>query len=180
MTALNKLWGLGLNARTLCQLGADLGADVPFCVLTQNTRYGCALGEGTGTQLTPVKARFKKAMLLVKPPFGVSTKEVYQGIDDCFIEERPDTKGLIDALTGGDKEIVYANMINVLEAYTLEKYSEVKALKEAIQRETIAEKVLMTGSGPTLFALFSEMKQAKDACQKMREKGYEAYWAKTL
>ena len=180
LTALNRLWNLKLNTRQLCQIGADLGADVPFCVLIQNTRYGCALGTGTGTELAPIKSKFKKPILLVKPAFGVSTKEVYQGIDDCEIAARPDTEALISALKSSSETVIYDNMINVLECYTLIKYDEVKRLKEKIQKETDAEMVLMTGSGPTVFAMFSNMKQAKKACHKMREEGYEAYWAKTL
>ena len=180
LTALNRMWDLKLNTRELCSIAAPLGADVPFCVLIQNTRYGCALGEGTGTELTPIRTKFKKPILLVKPAFGVSTKEVYQGIDNCEITQRPDTENLIVALKKGQESDVYDNMGNVLECYTLNKYEEVKKLKELIQAETDAEKVMMTGSGPTVFAMFYDMKQAKEACYKMRGKGYEAYWAKTL
>lgn len=180
ITALNKLWKLGVGTRRLCQIGESLGADVPFCVLTQNSRYGCALGEDTGARLTVIKSRFKKHMILVKPAFGVSTKEVYRGIDECVLDKRPDTKALTEAIMCGDKDTVYANMINVLEDYTLNRYEEVLLLKEKLQKETDAEKVLMTGSGPTVFALFSDIRQAKRTCRDMRKQGYEAYWAKTL
>lgn len=180
LTALNRIWELKLNTRQLCSIAAPLGADVPFCVLIQNTRYGCALGSGTGTELTPIKNKFKKPIILVKPAFGVSTKEVYQGIDDCEITARPDTAAIMEALKKGQDSVVYDNMVNVLECYTLNKYDEVKRLKEKIQRETDAEMVLMTGSGPTVFAMFSNMQQAKEACYKMRGNGYEAYWARTL
>ena len=180
LTALNRLWNLRLSTPSLCKIGEELGADVPFCVLIQNTRYGCALGEGTGATLTTIKSRFGRALLLVKPPFGVSTKEVYQGIDNCTITQRPDTKSLVEALSSNNSQLVYENMVNVLEHYTLERYTEVAAIKEELQSSTTAEKVLMTGSGPTVFALFTNMKQAKQACYKMRGKGYEAYWARTL
>lgn len=180
LIALNRLWKLRLGTRTLCKLGEELGADVPFCVLTQNTRYGCALGTGTGAELTTIRTPFKKGLLLVKPAFGVSTKEVYQAIDDCAIEERPDTERLIDALKEGDDYVIYSNMINVLEAYTLNRYMEVKAIKEEVAKDRFAQKVLMTGSGPTVFALFEDVKKARKACLTMREKGYEAYWGKTL
>ena len=126
------------------------------------------------------QSKFKKAILLVKPAFGVSTKEVYQGIDDGDVVNRPNTEELIEALKQGNDSLIYKNMINVLECYTLNKYEEVQKIKEVIENETDAQMVLMTGSGPTVFAMFAEMRKAKDACQKMREKGYEAYWAKTL
>lgn len=180
LTAINRLWNIKLSTRDLCKLGAGLGADVPFCVLTQNSKYGCALGEGTGAELTTFKSKFRRAVMLVKPAFGVSTKEVYQGMDSCEIIERPDTEKLIGSLKRGNANTVYEQMINVLEVYTLNNYGEVRNIKEEIEKETAAEKVLMTGSGPTVFGLFSSIKEAKAACLYMRRKGYEAYWAKTL
>lgn len=179
LVALNRLWDLKLDTKELCNLGAELGADVPFCLLIQNTKYSCALCEGTGTELTPLKSRFKKAILLVKPSFGVSTKEVYQGIDNCIIEARPDTPKLVEAMTKHDDVVIYENMVNVLEEYTLEKYREVQTIKDKIVAETNAEKVLMTGSGPTVFALFGKLSDAQKACRAMRKEGYEAYWATT-
>ena len=179
LVALNRLWDLKLDTKALCELGAALGADVPFCLLIQNTKYDCALCEGTGTELTPLKSKFKKAVLLVKPSFGVSTKEVYQGIDDCVIEERPDTPALIEAMKNKNDAVIYDNMVNVLEEYTLNKYKEVQMIKDKIKAETNAEKVLMTGSGPTVFALFGKLSDAQKACKAMRNEGYEAYWATT-
>ena len=75
--------------------------------------------------------------------------------------------------------IDYDNFINVLEAYTLDHYPEVARLKD-IMNGTGAEKVLMSGSGPTVFAVYNDMKAAMSACDKLRDKGYEAYWTKTI
>lgn len=179
LVALNRLWDLNLDTKALCELGAELGADVPFCLLIQNTKYSAALCEGTGTELTPLKSRFKKAVLLVKPSFGVSTKEVYQGIDDCVIQDRPNTEELVEAMNSHNDEVIYKNMVNVLEEYTLKQYTEVQNIKDKIKSETNAEKVLMTGSGPTVFALFDKLSDAQEACRAMRKEGYEAYWATT-
>lgn len=180
MIALNRIWNLGLSTRKLCALSAELGADVPFCVLIQNTGYGCALCRGTGTELYPLRNRLKKAVLLVKPPFGVSTKEVYKGIDNCDITKRPDTQKIVTALKKGRQDILYESMANVLEEYTLSRYSEAEELKEKIARETAAEKVMMTGSGPTIFALFGDLTGARKACDQMRRAGHTAYWAKMI
>lgn len=145
MTALSRIWDTGLGAKELCAMGEELGADVPFCILTQNTGYGLALCTGTGASLTPLRSRFKRAVLLVKPHFGVSTREVYQNIDSCSIEKRPDTDMLVKALRNNSHRHIYSNMINVLEEYTLKHYPEVEKIKEMIEKETSAEKVLMTG-----------------------------------
>ena len=129
-----------------------LGADVPFCVLVQNTGFGCALCRGIGEELSPIKNKIKKAVLLVKPSFGVSTKEVYSAIDHCRILSRPDNQAIINALKQGDQQALYKNMANVLEDYTLLQYGDVKELKIKLMSETMAEAVMMTGSGPTVFA----------------------------
>lgn len=180
MTALKKLWNIRISTKELCDLGAELGADVPFCLLTQNTGYGCALCTGTGANLKPLRSRVKRGILLVKPYFGVSTKEVYQNIDRCEIKERPDTDALVRAIKNNSHKQLYSNMINVLEEYTLANYPEVEKIKEMIGEETSAEKVLMTGSGPTVFAVFSHVRSAQEACVHMRKRGYSAYWATTL
>ena len=180
LIALNRLWGLRLSTKKLCRLGANLGADVPFCVLVQNTGYGCALCKGRGEELTPLKNKVKKAVLLVKPSFGVSTREVYAGIDGCDVTKRPDDEQVVSALKTGRAAALYEAMANVLEDYTLNAYARVRELKDQMQELPGAEKVQMTGSGPTVFALFSRLADAQRACYSLREEGYSAYWAKMI
>ena len=180
LTALNRIWRTRLSTRALCRLGSSLGADVPFCILTQNSQYGCALGGGTGADLTVIKSRFRRSLVLVKPAFGVSTKEAYQGVDNCHIAKRPDTEVWMEALRRGDREQIYGQMINVLETYTLAAYTQVQDIKDRLSTETDAEKVLMTGSGPTVFAFYANAEKARAACALMRSAGLEAYWARTI
>lgn len=179
LIGLNRIWKLGLNTRQLCRLGEELGSDVPFCILTQNTRYRAALATGRGEHLQPLRKMMKKHIVLAKPPFGVSTKEVFRHIDAYEIPMHPDHRALIHGLAAGDDEEVYRNMINVLELYTLEHYEAVKKLKDTVRSRTSAEKVLMSGSGPTVFGVYSSMKEAKKACSILRDLRYEAYWAST-
>ena len=179
LIGLNRLWNLGLNTRQLCQLGELLGSDVPFCVLVQNTRYKAALATGRGEVLQPLKNGMKKHIVLAKPAFGVSTKEVFKCIDDYTITQHPDNRKLIHGLSSGKDKEVYDNMINVLELYTLDHYEPVKKLKQILEQAAGAEKVLMSGSGPTVFAVFSSEAEARSACMAMRSLRYEAYWANT-
>lgn len=180
LIGLNRLWNLGLSTRALCRLGELLGSDVPFCVLVQNTHYDASLAEGRGEILTPIKKPMKKHLVLAKPAFGVSTKEVYQGIDNYDIELRPDSQALIGGLKSKDYELVYRNMVNVLELYTLDNYEPVAKLKKLFEEKTAAEKVLMSGSGPTVFAVYDSEIAARKACEVMRNMRYEAYWANTV
>lgn len=179
LIGLNRLWNLGLNTRQLCKIGEELGSDVPFCILVQNSRYRAALATGRGEVLQPLKKGMKKHIVLAKPPFGVSTKEVFRCIDDCNIESHPDNQELLKGLAAEDDRLIYDNMINVLECYTLEKYDAVKKLKQQFSAKTGAQKVLMSGSGPTVFAIYPSEEEARKACQILRGMRYEAYWATT-
>lgn len=196
---LNVLWGgrrrylTGLDE--LLAAGSELGSDVPFCVagqargtpglpaaLRRNPRSGCcARATGTGTELKMIKA-LKSWVVIAKPGISVSTAEVYKGIDNCIISARPDNDILEQAIIAGDTAKAENQMINVLENYTLKAYPEVEKLKEKIRSQetgAVARKVLMSGSGPTVFALFDTLEQAKTSCENIRKSGYEAYWTKT-
>ena len=75
---------------------------------------------------------------------------------------------------------IYEQMVNVLENYTLAAYPQVQEIKDKLARETQAEKLLMTGSGPTVFAFYADTEKARAACALMRSAGLESYWARTL
>lgn len=190
--ALNQIWRLNLSLPQLCRIGAELGSDVPFCVMGQAgsnfdlprrirrhpLAVSCARAMGTGTDLTPLTG-IRKPVVIVKPAMGVSTREVYSGIDRCTIEARPDNELLIKGLEDRDYGLIYGQCINVLEAYTLEAYPQVAALKERMQQGGRAETVLMSGSGPTVFGIYNSISDAKAVCTALRRDGYEAYWTRT-
>ena len=173
---LNALLEMKLSLSELCEVGAELGSDVPFCILGQAKlnenlpneirqdplATAAARATGTGTTLSscpPLSA----GILLAKPEIGVSTKDAYLGIDRYFQEcktrglkiKRPDNDALVSALSNHDECAIKDNMINLLENYTLTAYPEVGELKELLKnRCPQSDKVLMSGSGPTVYALF--------------------------
>lgn len=190
---LNVIWRLRLGLSELCSLGAELGSDVPFCVMGQakcnpnlpkavrknKLAAACARAEGTGTDLVPLKG-IRRAVVIAKPRLGVSTKEVYQGIDECVIREHPDTDRMVSAIQDGKIEAVYEECINVLEEYTLNAYPKVLALKKKMQKMGSPRVVLMSGSGPTVFAIYDRMDDAIKYSNLLRERGYESYWTKCI
>lgn len=190
--ALNTIWRLGLGLDELCEMSKTLGSDIAFCLMGQaacnrNLPYkvrksknatSCARATGTGVDLIPLRG-IRKAVVLAKPALGVSTKEVYQGIDTCEISKHPDNEALIEGLAKDDYNLIYENCVNVLENYTLKTYPKVQELKSEIMATKKSELVLMSGSGPTVFALFDRMEAAKEVCHLLRKKGYESYWTKT-
>ena len=187
LLGLNALWGLDLPLSRLLEIGKELGSDVPFCMMGQAKANGlfkekmaasCGLATGTGTDVKPLKG-LDMYVILIKPQIGVSTKEVYEGIDKCKILKHPDNKAILEGLKNKDREKVFSSMANVLEEYTLKRYPVVKEIKDVLEKETDAKKVLMSGSGPTVFAIYDDREKAINSCYQMREKGYECYWART-
>ncbi len=180
LIGLNRLWGLGLNTKELCEVASELGSDVPFMVLVQNSRYTCALGTGRGEVLTPVSRDLDMCFLLAKPRFGVSTKEVYKGLDEAGEYEHPDREALIRALEEGDTDGAVRNMGNVLEAYTLKAYPEVDKLKKLIAETEGLRFTMMSGSGPTVIGFYEDLGDARKAAAKFRELGYESFYADNM
>lgn len=197
--ALNHIWGLGKTLSELLSVGAELGADVPFCMMGQakaNKVLGsamnddtlactCARASGTGTELEPLKGRLKANLVLAKPKISVSTPEVYKGMDEIEIKKRPDNDKLAELLEKGGSALsedsrFTDNMVNVLELYTLSKYDVVTELKKEMQEMMPDVKVLMSGSGPTVFAVMSSQKEAQTSCLRLKRKFNEVFWAWTM
>ncbi len=147
LKGLNKLWNLGLNQDRLAEIGAELGSDVPFCIYG-----GTALATGRGEILKPLPSPPACWVVLAKPRRGVSTADVYAQLRVDEIEEHPDHEALIRSLETKDFNLLTQNLVNVLEPITFSISPEVKKIKEQMQRFG-GQGVLMSGSGPTVYAL---------------------------
>lgn len=164
LRGLNDLNGHPLDRAGLERLGATIGSDVPFCVYGGTQR-----GRGRGEQMTVLPAAPLLWLVLVKPrELGVSTAWVYGEIDKTTDREPVDLDGLEEALRQGDREKLLALMANDLEQVTLPAHPELREMKQAIAA-TGAEKVLMSGSGPTLFGIFASREQARKAASSLQE-----------
>lgn len=146
LRGLNTLWNLGLSLDELAELGAKIGSDVSFCVYG-----GTALATGRGEKIEHITAPPSCYVVLAKPKIGVSTAEVYGGLEIEGIQH-PNTKQMLHAIETNDYELVCKSLGNVLESVTLKLYPEVVTIKEQMQRFG-ADAVLMSGSGPTVFGL---------------------------
>ncbi|MEK4222147.1 4-(cytidine 5'-diphospho)-2-C-methyl-D-erythritol kinase [Bacillus sp. FSL W8-0116] len=146
LKGLNQLWQLGLSLEELADLGSQIGSDVSFCVFG-----GTALATGRGEKITPLPTPPNCWVVLAKPQIGVSTAEVYRNLK---LEEvrHPNTKAMIEAIVEQNYEKMCQNVGNVLESVTLKMHKEVAQIKEQMIRSG-ADAVLMSGSGPTVFAL---------------------------
>lgn len=158
---INTMFGLNCTPEELMQLGVKVGADVPYCIMG-----GTALAEGIGEKLTPLKAAPDCLVLIAKPPVSVSTKYVYEHLDAKETLDHPDIDGMIDAIRKSDLTGIVERMGNVLESVTVEEYPEIAQIKDRM-RQLGAQNSLMSGSGPTVFGIFTEKAVAEEAYKQM-------------
>lgn len=162
---INRMFDLGLSMEELMKRGVSLGADVPYCIMR-----GTVLAEGIGEILTPLPPMPRCQIVVAKPPVSVSTKMVYEKIDSRRIVEHPDIDGIIEGLKEGDVTKIASRMGNVLEQVTVEEYPVIDKIKK-LMNEGGAKGAMMSGSGPTVFGIFTEKSLAKKAALKIREAG---------
>lgn len=165
LKGLNTLWHLGLSQEKLMKLAAKLGADVPFCLLG-----GTAIARGIGEKLTPLDPAPPFGLVLVKPAFGVSTAEVYQGLCLEQLRPRPNLASMIEALKERHLGKVAGELANVLESVTLKLHPELITIKNYL-REAGCQGVLMSGSGPTVFGLTENLAKAKEIADQIHLPG---------
>lgn len=163
LVGVNRMFKLGLSKQQLMERSVAIGADVPFCVLR-----GTALAEGIGEVLTPLPSLPKCFVLIAKPPINVSTKFVYTNLRANELTWHPDIDGQIQALRDGDLKEVCRKMGNVLENVTIPAYPIISTIKEKML-QCGAVNAMMSGSGPTVFGIFSEREQAEKAAELLRE-----------
>lgn len=150
LKGMKALFGLDLDEETMDALAVRLGADVPFCL-----RQGTYLAEGIGEELTRLPDIPSCFCLLVNPGFGVSTKTVYQRIDEIEDLVHPEIDRTIEGLGRKSIEDVALSMGNILEYAVLPEHPEIQEIKDKM-RENGAIGAMMSGSGPTVFGLFRE------------------------
>lgn len=152
---LNELWNLGLNTEEMAGLGAEIGSDVPFCVYG-----GTAVATGRGEQISLLQAPPNCWVVLAKPMIGVSTAEVFKQFDPKESQDRPmKTEDMVRAIEQEDFAKVCSSLGNHLELVTFKLYPRVHKIKEHMLRFG-GEGVLMSGSGPTIFALVQKESKA--------------------
>ena len=165
LVGMNRLFHCGLSKEKLMELGVQIGADVPYCVLR-----GTALAEGIGEKLTVLPPMPDCWILIGKPGISVSTKYVYTTLDLNTDTVHPDIDGMKKALEDGNLYGITERIGNVLQDVTIPAYPEVERIKEQM-KALGAVNAMMSGSGPTVFGIFDNEEKAQKACQKLRESG---------
>lgn len=164
LRALNRLTDGRLSPRELAKIGESVGSDVPYCVLG-----GTALAEGRGEVLTPLPPLPPCTIVACKPPFPISTPALFGALSGKKLRRRPDTQGLLDALTNRDLTGTAQRLYNVFEDVLSPRQARTVA---EVKGQLVAGGALgacMSGTGPTVFGLFDDPEAAEQTAEDLRK-----------
>jgi 4-diphosphocytidyl-2-C-methyl-D-erythritol kinase len=172
LQVLGRLWG-GAPLSLLREVAAGVGSDAPFFL-----SGGTALGLGRGEEVYPLVDLPRHWIVLVRPPFGVSTVEAYSWYDEDRAagvrEPRIDVQILPVPWPSRA-----AQMINDLEAPVIRRHPEIGTIKAAL-REAGASAAAMSGSGSVVFGLFRTRPAAARALRPLAKLGESVVLSHTL
>jgi 4-diphosphocytidyl-2-C-methyl-D-erythritol kinase len=170
--ALGRLWG-GAPLSLLREVAAGIGADVPFFL-----SGGTALGLGRGEEIYPLVDLPRHWIVLVRPPFGVSTAEAYAWYDEDRSAGVREPRIELQTLPVPWPSRA-AQMINDLEAPVIRRHPEITAIKAAL-REQGAMAATMSGSGSAVFGLFRTRPAAARAVRPLAKMGSRVMLSHTM
>lgn len=174
LRALNRHYGSPLSILALAELGAQVGSDVPFCVLC-----GTAMCEGRGELLRKLPDMPDCVFVVCKPEFSVSTPELYKKIDQVAIPKRPDHMAMESALLAGDVAKVADLIYNVFDPVVTADHLEINYIK-SICNSYGALGMQMTGSGSAVYAIMPSFEYAAVVCNMLKDNYPHVFIAKPV
>ena len=183
LAGINHLYNCGFSRPQLLEMATAIGSDVAFCLSGQYfesqpgelvSRGFTAIARGRGELLEPLPMRIIPNIVIVKPDFELSTAQVYSELDLKAIEQFPDTRSFLQVWNKGDIINISVYMANVLESVSIRKKPEIGIIKSRLI-EMGALSALMSGSGPSVFAIFPDNETALKAYQVFKKDYQEVY-----
>lgn len=172
LLALNELTDFPLSTEELCTVGAELGADIPFCTIG-----GTAFAQGKGDILQPFPTMPDCTLVVACGGEGVSTPKAFSMLDEIygnFVSELfylpRSISPLKEALESGNIGTVAKNLYNIFEQPIL-AVRPVAANLRRIMLLSGAVGAMMSGSGPSVFGIFETADSALAACETIRKIG---------
>ncbi len=162
--------GTGVTDDILCEIGAGIGADIPYCIMGGSKR-----ASGIGEVLKPLPAPPKSYLIILKPDIDVATGHIYKMTDentDYASSDRQETydrfDALISALNDGDIQGVAHNLHNDLRYAAICEHPVIKELEDKMVGYG-ALGAMMSGSGPSVFAIFDNENARDNALRHISE-----------
>ena len=173
LKAVNELYKLNLSNEELENIGACIGADVPFFI-SGGAAYACGIGEKL-TSLSSYNTKMPP-LLVIKPDFNISTAEAYGALDREEVLYHPDADEAVRLFKAGDAKGVCNIAGNSFEKPIFKLYPRIEILKQSLLNNGAITSV-MTGSGSAVFAFFeNEADMKKVACGIKEEfKNFDIY-----
>jgi len=170
--SLNKICGQVLSEDQLIKISAEIGKDIPIFIAEKN----CVLMEGMGEKITQKNYSRQVYFLIINPKLHITTKDAYQKLSELlwFCDDKNRVNISQEMFVGLDdmensREVIVMNLYNDFEIFAERKYPIIKEIKQALLAFG-ADNSLMTGSGSTVFGIFSEEANAKKAKTILAEK----------
>ncbi|GBE92594.1 4-diphosphocytidyl-2-C-methyl-D-erythritol kinase [Nostoc cycadae WK-1] len=178
LVGIDLLWNLGLTQTEIEELGATLGSDIPFCVAG-----GTAIATGRGEQLAPLPNLDHIYIVLAKyRSLEISTPWAYktyrQEFGHTYIKTTEDlaaraaavhSGGIVKAIVHKDAAEIAQKLHNDLERVVLPAHPQVMQLRELFATQPGVLGTMMSGSGPSVFAIIESEPQAQAVKQYIRE-----------
>ncbi|MGY3748627.1 4-(cytidine 5'-diphospho)-2-C-methyl-D-erythritol kinase [Vagococcus acidifermentans] len=171
---LNRLFELNMTYEDMAALSIPVGTDVPYCIYSRT-----ALVKGVGEKVIPLARPIPQCwVVLVKPKLSVSTPKVFArlSLDDVT---HPRIDKLQEAIETNDYDMLTRYLGNSLETYTMKKHPVVRQIKEKMLQFG-ADAAVMSGSGPTVFALCRKQSRAQRVANGLKGFCEEVYVVRTL
>lgn len=170
LVACSALWEAGLTKEQLAELGARLGADVPFAIFG-----GAAVGQGVGDNLSPLLTRGELHLVIVPASTGLSTPEVYRKLDamrdavELTADDPELDDDLVRAACAADAEMITTLMANDLQAPAVAMLPALDDMMDAGMAEG-AMQGMVSGSGPTVMFLARDASAASQLATGLQER----------
>lgn len=155
LLGLRRVWRLRVADEELHAIASQVGSDVPYFLVG-----GTALGLGRGDEVYALEDLPRLWVVLVRPPFGVATKDAYAWWDN-----------------GGPTPFLPGSLANDLEAPVIERHPLIGQLRDRLRAEG-AVLAAMSGSGSTVFGVFTAERRARTAARRLRQSGADAQRAR--
>lgn len=170
--ALNKLFSTDLSEKRLIEIGAKVGADVPFCAIG-----GTMMAQYTGTILSHLPDLSERFVVITKPEQDVSTGKAYAAFDNAQRVRHLDKKGMMMAVINNDWNKISEKVDNVFE-----QFIEVtdRTVIKGIMRKHNCLCCCMSGSGPSIFGIFDDESEAKDCLIELKKEFNQTFLCKTV
>lgn len=179
LAGLNQISGSPLSLEALLSVAGGLGADIPFFLSGSSFAYGT----GRGDIIYPLSGQPEIWHVIINPPFGVPTKDVYGKLSAFSLTKERSVDKIFSAfLRKNDIEGIAGNLRNDLQIIVLQEFPILKQVFSALT-EAGAKGVLLSGSGPTVFGIFDRetvKKTAEELGRSFRqEDGWRIFAVKT-